>query len=287
MAQIAFGSPTLPGDEEGPRLFNIPAQRYTSRDFMEAERDHLWPSVWLLAGFAFDVEKPGDYFVFETGVETILVARDETGHIGAFHNVCQHRGCTLRQPGRGHGESFLCPYHHWDWGLDGKLRDVPLGGEFQAGIPPERRRLAPVACEVWAGMVWVCPGEPQVPLDEYLGSLKTFVGPYQLEDFRINADRTLAWDANWKTVIEGFNETYHVTAVHPQYIESIDAERALWQFTSRHSLFIVPLGIRAPSSTSHEIREPLAGLLKLAGQGPEVLRRPHRRGPASGAALAS
>ena len=62
----------------------ITAERYVSREWMERERQALWPRTWLLAGLERDVLHPGDFFVFNVGDESILVARSQHGDLNAF-----------------------------------------------------------------------------------------------------------------------------------------------------------------------------------------------------------
>jgi phenylpropionate dioxygenase-like ring-hydroxylating dioxygenase large terminal subunit len=272
MSEIRFGAPAPPAESEGPRQIEVPPGRYTSTEFMELERAYLWPDTWLVAGFASDVAKSGDYFVFELGQESILVVRDREGRINAFHNVCLHRGHLLRDPGLGTCDAFVCPYHNWEWGLDGALRSVPNRSRFPQGFPADRRRLSPVTCRVWAGLVWVSMNEPRETLEEYLGPIHEHVGPYRLEEFRVGADWTADWQCNWKTAIDGFNETYHGPATHPQFSEFLDTLSASFQFGQRHSVFIIKHGVRPPSADSDEILEPIAGMVRRAGADPTALR---------------
>ncbi|MCY3640968.1 MAG: Rieske 2Fe-2S domain-containing protein [Gammaproteobacteria bacterium] len=69
----------------------ITAERYVSRDYMENERQRLWPRTWLVAGVAQDIEEPGDFFVFDLAPESIIVSRTEEGEVAAFFNACQHQ----------------------------------------------------------------------------------------------------------------------------------------------------------------------------------------------------
>ena len=86
----------------------IPKERYTSREFAQREWERMWTRVWLLAGREQDAARPGDYFTFEIGPESILVIRQHDGSLAARFNVCMHRGNRLREPGRGHADEFSC-----------------------------------------------------------------------------------------------------------------------------------------------------------------------------------
>src|SRR6266508_4600792 len=143
----------LPEPDLGTEL--IPKDRYLSAEFMRREWERLWTRVWNLAGPTSDLEKVGDYFVFELGPESILVIRSEPDRIRAFYNVCQHRGRRIREPGCGHASELQCPYHLWTYGLDGTVSWVPDADDFPQGDPTGRLGLAEVRCETWNGWVFV------------------------------------------------------------------------------------------------------------------------------------
>src|SRR5262245_4970274 len=126
----------------------IAKSRYTSPDFLALEMERVFGRAWHLAGPAADVEQPGAYFTFQIGDESVLVVRGDGG-VRAFHNACKHRGRALREPGLGCAKTFRCPYHHWEYGLDGALLRRPQAASFQGCPPQESLGLAPVAAEVW------------------------------------------------------------------------------------------------------------------------------------------
>jgi len=61
--------------------------RYYSKEFMQAEADLVWDKAWLLAGVVADIPNTGDFFIFDVGLESIIVTRTDAG-IKAFYNVC-------------------------------------------------------------------------------------------------------------------------------------------------------------------------------------------------------
>lgn len=270
VSQIDFGKSQPPGLEDLSRDLLIPPARYTSAAFLDLERAHLWSRVWLVAGVALDVAQPDAYFAFDFGTESVLVTRDSDGQVRAFHNVCQHRGHTLADPGSGHCKRHVCPYHGWEWDSAGMLCKIPLAARFPQGFAAKRRHLAPLACEVFAGLVWVCMREPEVSLAEFLGPIYRHVAPYHAETFHVNWDWTAEWGCNWKTAIDGFNETYHGPATHPQFDEFIDTTAARFQFGEMHSVFIIEHGVRLGKNGSLAIGEPMASALRRAGLDPNA-----------------
>ena len=45
--------------------------------------------------------------------------------LGAFLNVCRHRGNRVCRADAGNASAFVCAYHGWTYGTDGKLIAVP------------------------------------------------------------------------------------------------------------------------------------------------------------------
>ena len=60
------------------------------------------------------------------------------------------------------------------------------------------------------------------PLLDFLDPLPTLLAPYHLERMRLRAYRTTIIDANWKAVVDAFNEGYHVQGLHPQILPWTD-----------------------------------------------------------------
>jgi phenylpropionate dioxygenase-like ring-hydroxylating dioxygenase large terminal subunit len=222
----------------------IPKERYTDPAFARREWERMWTRVWLLAGPAADVARPGDWFTFEIGPESIIVARDRAG-LHAHYNVCRHRGNRLCEPGRGHSPTFTCRYHAWDWNLDGTLRCATDAQDFTQGLPPDLR-LGALRADTWGGFVWVTMDPGAEPLAEYLGVVPDHLAPYHFEEHALVDDVTLEIDCNWKTCVDAFNEAYHVQGTHPELLEYSDDVNVQIDLYDKHSRFIYPVGVPSP-----------------------------------------
>ena len=75
----------------------LPKDSYLSREWLEAEKQKLWPKVWQIACRAEEVKQVGDYVTYNIADESIIVVRASEGRIEAFYNVCQHRGRRLAE----------------------------------------------------------------------------------------------------------------------------------------------------------------------------------------------
>lgn len=224
----------------------IPADRYVDPNILKLEFERLWPKTWLLAGLVTDVQNPGDYFVFENGNESVLVTRADDGKIRAFYNVCQHRGNRLKSPGCGTSNHIECPFHRWQWNLDGTLRQVPERHDFPQGTPAEKLGLPELRCDTWGGFVWVSMDPEIESLLDYLGNIPEHLAPYDLDKLILVFDETIEWECNWKTSVDIFSETYHVRGVHPESENIADDINVQVDIYGRHSRFISPMYVPSP-----------------------------------------
>ena len=74
------------------------------------------------------------------------MVRQRDGSLAARYNVCMHRGNRLREPGRGHAERFACPFHGWQYGIDGTLLlRARSRRAFRRACPPSGSASGPCA----------------------------------------------------------------------------------------------------------------------------------------------
>jgi nitrite reductase/ring-hydroxylating ferredoxin subunit len=212
----------------------LPKERYTAQAFADVEFERLWPRVWQIACRAEEVEGPGDFFEYDIGDETIAIVRDEAGEIHAFHNACLHRGRRLAEGcGTFADETIRCPYHGWCYALDGRVIEVPDREEFSD--LPDDLALRPVRVETWGGFVFVNLDARAGPLADFLDPLPKLLGPYHFEEMRLRAALTTIIDANWKAVVDAFNESYHVQGLHRQILPWTDDVSIAYEQFERHA----------------------------------------------------
>ncbi len=209
----------LPELEKWPdqetRGHTIPGSRYTSREFFEREWEGMWTKVWLVLGREAQIPNPGDWQMEPVGPEEILMVRQQDGGVKAFYNVCQHRGNPLVEDTRGHVRSrFVCKYHSWAFMPDGSLNFAPDRDDFPQGNPCENVRLEELACETFAGFVWVNMDTNCKPLKEFLGPIWNEWEAREVATWRRTMANQMWLPCNWKVVIDNFNESYHVPTVH-------------------------------------------------------------------------
>jgi phenylpropionate dioxygenase-like ring-hydroxylating dioxygenase large terminal subunit len=199
----------------------VPKERYTTRAFLDLELERLWGRVWQIACREEELAGVGDFVEYTIGSESVLVVRSGPDAIDAFHNACLHRGTRLADgSGTFPNGRIRCRYHGWCYTLDGRLTEVVDRHEFPD--LPDGLRLTPVRAERWGGFVFVTMDPRAEPLGTFLEPLPSLLAPYRLEDMRFRSYLTTILPANWKTVLDAFNEGYHVQGAHAQILPWTD-----------------------------------------------------------------
>ena len=231
---------TFLGDQD------IPFARYTSRAFYEREIERMWSRTWQWACREEHVPQPGDYVVYDVGPYSVLVIRDEK--IRAFVNSCPHRGMQFCEAGSsGSGKQFIrCPFHGMSWNLDGSLREIPCRWDFPH-IDDATFRLTEIPCDTWGGFVFVNLDRNALPLETYLDVLPAHFANWRLEDRYVALHMRKVLPGNWKMVLEGFLEAFHVLATHPEGLRTAGDANAQYDIFGRHvSRFIHTIGYPSP-----------------------------------------
>lgn len=247
--------------------FDVPADRYFSEAYRQLEWDRMWTRVWLLAADLEDLARVGDQATFDLGPESVLLARTAEG-VRAHFNVCLHRGNRLCQGRKAHTARLRCPYHHWQYGLDGELIDLPDRDQFDASSLAGLR-LRPVACATWGGFAWINLSSTPMPFDAYMGPLQDELSKYPLTAYRRLRTTTVEVPCNWKTWVDAVNEAYHVHTRHPQLLPLVDDVNVEITLYDRHSRHAVPFGVPSPRLPATEALSPdLGEILRGAGIDP-------------------
>ncbi len=225
--------------------FRVPAARYTDPGWAARETACLWPAVWQLAGTADHVAAPGDWFEYQVGWLSVLVVRATDGALRAFQNVCRHRGNTI-DCGAGRGRTELrCNYHRWCWDLGGALKEVPSRKGFGA-FRNDELPLIPVQVGEWGPFVFVNVDLDAEPLIDFLEGVPDDAPWLGLGEFHCTYDLTMPMPCNWKALIDGFSETYHVQGLHREMLPMTDDVNSPQQLWNRHGKLRQPYGVPSP-----------------------------------------
>jgi phenylpropionate dioxygenase-like ring-hydroxylating dioxygenase large terminal subunit len=193
----------------------VPKEVYFDREFFELEKERLWPYVWQIACREEEIPNVGDFVTYDICDDSIIVVRSKPNEIKAFHNVCPHRGNRLTE-GCDHAKQFLCTFHGWRFGLDGRNISVIDRKDWGDLLSDEDVALKSVQVGTWGGFVFINMDKDCQPLDEFLVPVKELTSKHEFEKLRYAWYRSTIMPANWKTVSEAFNEFYHVQQTHSQ-----------------------------------------------------------------------
>jgi Rieske 2Fe-2S family protein len=214
----------------------LPREAYVGMDWFERERARIFESQWFAVGRLEELPSSGDHIVCDLAGESVIVTRQRGGGLSAYVNLCRHRGSRLTnvvgkpsQPEIGPSGTFKgsiqCPYHAWTYSFDGRLRAAPFLDEGD-GLSKENLPLHEVAVETWGGFIWIhFRPDGAAPLADILEDSGGCHANYPFTDLRAASRIVYRVAANWKAIVENFNECYHCGPVHPELVELVPAFR--------------------------------------------------------------
>jgi phenylpropionate dioxygenase-like ring-hydroxylating dioxygenase large terminal subunit len=202
-----------------PALPDVPAGRYRDPEFLALERRHLWSGAWLYAGHASELPAPGSYKLWERSGVPVLLLRDADDEIRAFYNACRHRAGPLVCEHSGHvGAGLTCRYHGWTYDLQGRLTGVRDRRDFP-GLDFATRSLVALRCERLGDWIFVNRDPGAEALERHLGPVHDYFRRLSLQALRPVHQQTFPVRCNYKMLLEGFLEVYHLNAVHPGTVD--------------------------------------------------------------------
>ncbi len=207
-----------------PRLPDLPGGRYTDPRFFALESAHLWRKSWLLAGHVDEVAAPGDFKLWETAGQPVVILHARSGAINAFYNTCSHRGAAVVTEPSGRRTRLTCKYHGWTYDDEGALVSIRDPEDF-ADLDFSCRSLTRVRCERFGALIFV-NFDPAAPsLLEWLGPIAGEWAEFRFGDLRLIDHYVWDLDSNWKIAMEANTEVYHVRSIHPSSVALILDDR--------------------------------------------------------------
>jgi len=193
---------------------------YADQSIFEIERSAIFERTWLCIGHASELKRPGDFRRAEIAGQPLLIAKQADGGVAVLYNSCRHRGTLVEAEAGGNRTCFRCPYHHWEYNLDGTLKYVPREEGYGADFKKEELGLRSVPrSEVFEGLIFATLNRDAPSLASYLGDL----APYLAYVARYNDRPQVAIgsfeylvNANWKLIWENSQDDYHAEYLHVQ-----------------------------------------------------------------------
>src|ERR1700758_4439037 len=176
--------------------FTIPAPWYVDPRIAELEAQTVFTNTWQVVGRADQVERPGQFVTATIAGEPIVAVRGADGQLRAFYNVCRHHAAKVVTEPCGSASILHCPYHGWNYGLDGGLKGMP---EFAGVCKFDRATngLVPVAVDAWEEFVFVNLAPSPAPLRDFLGDFVARVTPLGIGRLHFHSRREYTLNCNW------------------------------------------------------------------------------------------
>ena len=215
--------PVWPGEGSS----RIPFWAYTRDDLYKQELERFfYSSHWCYVGLEAEIPNPGDFRRTVIGERSVIMVRDTNGAINVVENVCAHRGMRFCRERHGNRKDFFCPYHQWNYSLEGNLQGVPFrrgvkqDGKINGGMPPEfkleEHGLTKLKVATRGGVVFASFDHDVEPLEEFLGPtiLQYFDRVFNGRKLKVLGYRRQRIPGNWKLMQENIKDPYHPGLLH-------------------------------------------------------------------------
>ncbi len=224
-----------------PDLPDMPAARYTSKEYFRLECEHIFRKSWLFAAHIDEIPEPGCYMTWHNAGDPIIIVHGMDGQVRAFYNTCRHRGAPVVTEPRGRAPRLMCGYHNWTYKTDGSLVGVPQRQDF-GNLDMACRGLNPVRCEAYGNLIFVNFDADAPTLTEWLGPLADEWVEFRFDKIRLAARHSFELKCNWKVAMEANMEVYHVPYIHPETVAPlVDAQRNFNSFyPNGHARMLAP-----------------------------------------------
>jgi choline monooxygenase len=238
--------------------FLLAPRAYFGDEWYAREQEMLFARAWHLVGSADELATAGDFVTIDAGRDPLVVVRGLDGVLRAFHDFCPHRGIKLLEDTGNTRTGIVCPYHSWNFALDGTLRNVPQSDEFDP-VALEGCGLVPASVGEWGGMVFA-NGASDADFTAWLESFPERIGSYRPE--RLHEVVRVQFDArcNWKLFVENHVDVYHLWYLHARSLGAYDHQQFEWAAIGPHWVSYEPGKQGVERRRPHVGSTPIAGL---------------------------
>lgn len=253
----------------------IPAWIYSDASLFQREMDVFYDGpCWNFIGLECEVDEPGAFKRSWIGTRSVIMVRAEDGALHVLENRCAHRGSMLCWENKGVVKDFTCPYHHWNYDLEGNLLGLPFfrGAMGKGGMPKDFRKpdhgLRKLRVATLGGIVWASFSDEAPSLEDYLGA--EIVGLVHratgngTKKLRLLGYNRQLLPCNWKLYLENSRDPYHATLLHSFFLtfgllRTDTAFKAVPTLGGRHAIMASTYSA-ATAGQENEVTKQLASL---------------------------
>jgi choline monooxygenase len=230
-------------DDHAPlsRASTIPAPWYVDPRIADLERLNVFSKTWQLVARTDQLQNPGRFVSTTVAGEPIVVVHGNDGVLRAFYNVCRHHAAAVVTQPCGLASILHCPYHGWNYGLDGSLKGMP---EFDGVENFERSQngLVPIRVETWECFVFINLDNRAPSLLDFLGGIVARVAPLGIGKLHYFDRRTYNIACNWKVFVDNYLDGgYHVPHLHKGLNSVLDYKQYTIENEDRYCLQSSPM----------------------------------------------
>jgi len=223
--------PIRPAWESKESSSRIPFSVYTDDQVYKRELERLfYHGHWCYVGLDAEIPESGDFKRTVIGERSVIMVRGADGAVNVVENVCAHRGMQFCRERHGNKKEFVCPYHQWNYKLNGDLQGVPFrrgvkqDGKVQGGMPkefkPEEHGLTRLKVATRGGVVFASFDHEVASLEDYLGPtiLNYFDRLFNGRKLTILGYNRQRIPGNWKLMQENIKDPYHPGLLHTWFV---------------------------------------------------------------------
>jgi nitrite reductase/ring-hydroxylating ferredoxin subunit len=162
---------------------------FDSQEVFAAERERIFALPWAAVDHENRLRDDITYFRCDAANRSVLITRDGDGGLHALRNVCIHAGYPVCDAEEGPDERLICPYHGWEYTLEGRLVEPAL-----TRIDPARLWMTRYPVRVRDGLIFVdLSGQGTTPEPDSV--------PAWLAEGRVTRRARYSPNWNWKHVL--------------------------------------------------------------------------------------
>jgi phenylpropionate dioxygenase-like ring-hydroxylating dioxygenase large terminal subunit len=211
---------------------------YTDPAVYEDEVRRIWFKTWVYIGHESEVPKRHDFVMKSLGPEPVIMTRDGQGTVRLLLNRCSHRGNQVCTKQKGNASVFVCPYHAWSFGSDGRLRHMSMPDGYKDCDKTTLGLAQVTRMASYRGFVFGSFAAEGPSLEEHLGGALEVFDRLAAMSPEGEIEITAGFlqhkvSANWKLMLENETDGYHPSFVHASIFNV--AQSGIGQLYSRES----------------------------------------------------
>lgn len=231
--------------------WTVPKEYYTEDEVFEREKESIFAKSWLCMSHKSELAEPNSYITRQVIGENILIVRGKDNVLRAFYNVCPHRGHELLS-GSGKAKNVItCPYHAWTFKLDGSLA-LARNCDHVEAFDKENSSLMPLKVEEYAGFIFINMDPDATCVEDQLPGFGARLNEAcsVIGDLKLAARFVTETPANWKIIVDNYQECYHCGPAHPGFADSVQVDK-YWH--TLHDNWTLQFGFARSSEKSFKV----------------------------------